>query len=80
MHYCVRCVAIYTRIIRSHERNKIQQDNAWKVIPAVREIAIDIKTIGRRKATLWRLKNGPTLVHVFSHYSYAPSLGYPLIN
>lgn len=64
---------------------KIQQGHnvRGKIIPAVRNASIDIKTIGRREAALRRLKNGPTLAHVFSRHGYAttaPSLGCPLIN
>jgi len=44
--------------------------NVPKIIPAVRNVSIDIKTIGWREVALWRLKNGPTLAHVFSRHSY----------
>lgn len=67
----------------TYGRSKIQQGhNVRKIIP-VRDASIDIKTIGRREAALRRLKNGPTLAHVFSRRCYAttaPSLGCPLIN
>lgn len=78
-------IAIYTRNSRGfYKCDRIQQGKTFrrKLFSPYKMLSIDIKINRWRKATLRRLKNGPTSVHVFFPLTTAtrPSLGCPLIN